>query len=84
MVAPRRRIGFHSDPAPEHRRIWPTVPLHTCLVAIAPIVELAGSLPRDTRDGCPCSVLEWRGYQRVFLSMKPANITYVARHQAYI
>jgi hypothetical protein len=59
MVAPRRRIEFHSDPTPENRRIWPTVPLHTYLVATAPTVELAVSFRLDTRA---CSSREcWSG-----------------------
>jgi len=61
MVAPRRRIEFHSDPTPEHRRIWPTVPLHTYLVATTPTVELAVSFRLDTRDRYLCSVLDRRG-----------------------
>ena len=85
MVAPRRRIEFHSDPTPDHRRIWPTVPLHTYLVATAPTVELAVSFPFDTRDSCRCRVLEWQGIQGVFLSMTVvANLADVAQHRPCI
>jgi len=61
MVAPRRRIEFHSDPTPEHRRIWPTVPLHTYLVAKAPTVELAVSFRLDVRDRYLRTVVCWSG-----------------------